>query len=120
MAALIVLKKFETELIPSHRQVSIPSLADLVSTSRELLTFGSKATSPGGRRPTNTTTEVHEPLATNPASSVYKCGLSDEDVNIPRVGDTESLDLLSMFYRTRVGLEAKDRVSRVPMVRAAC
>ena len=35
-----------------------------------------------------TMTEVHVLLATNPASSVYKYGLSDRDVNILRVGRT--------------------------------
>ena len=36
-----------------------------------------------------TVTGVHGLLATNPASSVHKYGLSDEDANILRVGHTE-------------------------------
>ena len=36
-----------------------------------------------------TTAEVHELLATNPAISVYECGLLDENMNVLQVGHHE-------------------------------
>jgi len=82
--------KSEAELIHSHRQkVSIPSLADFVSILREILSFGSRAVLPKHEHLMKAMTEVRELLATNPASSVHKYGLSDEDVNILQVGHTE-------------------------------
>jgi len=90
LATLIVPKKSEAELIHSHRQeVLIPSLAVFVSTSRGLLTFGSKAVLQKGGDPMKTVTGVRELLTTNPTSSVHKHGLPDEDANILRVGHTE-------------------------------
>jgi hypothetical protein len=53
------------------------------------VTSGSKATSPKGGHVMKTMTEVRELLPTNPAASVCKQGLLDENMNIPRVGCSE-------------------------------
>jgi hydroxymethylpyrimidine/phosphomethylpyrimidine kinase len=90
LATLITPNKSEAELILSHKQKApISSLADLVSASRELLKFGSKAVLLKGGHVMTTMTEVHELLATNPAISVYKYGLLDENMNILRPGHGE-------------------------------
>ena len=71
LATLITPNKSEAELILSRKQkVSISSLADLVSASRELLTLGSKAVLLKGGHVMTTMAEVHELLAMNPAISV--------------------------------------------------
>jgi len=88
LAALITPNKSEAELILSHKRkkVTISDLADLVSASKELLTLGPKAVLLKGGSVTATTTEVRELLGTNPAISVYRHGLPDENMNILQVG----------------------------------
>ena len=91
LATLITPNKSEAELILSHKQkeVSISSLADMTSASKELLALGSEAVLLKGGHVTTTTAEVHELLGTNPAISVYKYGLPDENMNILQVGLSE-------------------------------
>ena len=90
LATLITPNKSEAELILSHRQkVSISTLADMVCASKELLDLGPKAVLLKGGHVTTTMTEVHELLETNPAISVYKYGLLDENMNILQVGCSE-------------------------------
>ena len=90
LATLITPNKSLAELIISRKQkVSISSLADLVSASGELLTLGSKAVLLDGGHVMMTMAEVRELLATNPAISVYKYGLLEENMNILRVGRGE-------------------------------
>ena len=88
LATLITPNKHEAELILSHKrkEVTISSLAGLVSAAKELLTLGPKAVLLKGGSVTTTTTEVCELLGTNPEISVYKYGLLDENMNILRVG----------------------------------
>lgn len=88
LATLITPNKSEAELILSHRRkkISISSLADMVSASRELLTLGSKAVLLKGGHVTTTMTEVRELIETSPAISVYKYGLLDDNMNILQVG----------------------------------
>ena len=88
LAVLITPNKSEAELILSHKQKVLTSaLADMVSVSRELLNLGLKAVLLKGGHVTTTMTEVHELLETNPAVSLYKYGLLDE--NILQVGCSE-------------------------------
>ena len=90
LATLITPNKSEAEVILSRKQkVSISSLADLASASRELLTLGSKAVLIKDGHVMTTMAEVHELLATNLAISVYKYGLLEENMNILRVGRGE-------------------------------
>lgn len=92
LATLITPNKSEAELILSHegKKVTISSLADLVSASKELLTLGPRAVLlKGGSVTTTTTTEIRELLGTNPGISVYKYGLLDENMNILRAGFSE-------------------------------
>lgn len=88
LATLITPNRSEAELILSHKRegVSISSLADMISASRELLTFGSRAVLLKGGHVTTTMTEVHELVGANPAISVYKYGLLGENMNILKVG----------------------------------
>ena len=88
LATLITPNKSEAELILSHKgeKVTISSLADMVSASKELLTLNSKAILLKGGHVTTTMAEVHELLGMNPAVSVYKYGLLDENMNILQVG----------------------------------
>ena len=88
LATLITPNKSEAELILSYKRKKIPilSLADMVSASRELLALGSKAVLLKGGHVTTTVTEVRELIETNPAISVYKYGLLDENMNILQVG----------------------------------
>ena len=91
LATLITPNKSEAELILSHnrKEVSISSLMDLVSASKEILTLGSKAVLLKGGHVMTTMTEAHELLATNPAISIYKYGLLDENMNILQVRRSE-------------------------------
>ena len=124
LATLITPNKSEAELILSHKRkkVTISSLADMVAASKELLTFGSKAVLLKGGHVTMTMAEVRELLGMNPAISVYKYGLLDENMNILKVGLSEKdrdpqlvVDVLqdsdgsggeaetSIFIRPRIG-----------------
>ena len=91
LATLVTPNRSEAELILSHKRnkVAISSLADLVSASKELLTFGPKAVLLKGGHVMATMTEVHELLGKNPAISVYKYGLLTENMNILQVGLSE-------------------------------
>jgi hydroxymethylpyrimidine/phosphomethylpyrimidine kinase len=88
LATLITPNKSEAELILSQKRnkVTISTLADMVSASKELLTFGPKAVLLKGGHVTATMTEVHELLGADPAVSVYKYGLLEENMNILQVG----------------------------------
>ena len=88
LATLITPNKFEAELILSHKRkcAKICCLADMVSATKELLTLGPKAVLLKGGHVTTTMTEVRELLGKNPAISVYKYGLLDENMNILQVG----------------------------------
>ena len=122
LATVITPNKLEAELILSHKQrkVDISNLADMVAVSKELLNCGSKAVLlKGGHVPT-TMSDVCELLEGNPAISVYKYGLLDENMNILQVGlktteDQIVVDVLqdsggpageaetSIFIRPRIG-----------------
>jgi hydroxymethylpyrimidine/phosphomethylpyrimidine kinase len=72
----------------SHKRknVTISSLAGMVSASKALLTLGPEAVLLKGGHVTTTMTEVRELLGANPAISVYKYGLLDENMNILQTG----------------------------------
>ena len=91
LATLITPNKSEAEHILSRngRKVTISSLADMISASKELLTLGKKAVLLKGGRVTTTMTEVHELLGQNPQISVCKYGLLEENMNILQVGLSE-------------------------------
>ena len=88
LATLITPNKFEAELILSHVQekISISSLADMVSASRKLLTLVSKAVLLKGGHMKTTMRDVHELVGRNPAISVHKYGILDQNMNILQIG----------------------------------
>ena len=88
LTTLVTPNKSEAELILSHKRnkITISTLADMVSASKELLTFGPKAVLLKGGHVAATMTDVHELLGADPAISVYKYGLLEENMNILQVG----------------------------------
>ena len=91
LATLITPNKSEAEHLLSRkgRKVTISSLADMISASKELLSLGQKAVLLKGGRVMTTMAEVHELLGQNPEISTYKYGLLDENMNILQVGLSE-------------------------------
>lgn len=88
LATLITPNKSEAELILSHKgkNVKISSLADMVSASEDLLQLHPEAVLLKGGHVTATMKEVDKLLGENPNISVYKYGLSEENMNILKVG----------------------------------
>jgi len=87
LATIITPNKSEAELLLSRGQkITISSLADMVIASKNLLSLGPGAVLLKGGHVTATMTEVRELLGTDPAISVYKYGLLDENMNILQVG----------------------------------
>lgn len=91
LATLVTPNKSEAERILSHKRknVTISSLADMVSNSKEILNLGPKAVLLKGGHVKTTMGEVNELLARDPGVSVHKYGLLDEDMNILQVRSSE-------------------------------
>lgn len=99
LATLITPNRSEAELILSHKgkNVKISSLADMLSASKDLLELHPKAVLLKGGHVTTTMKEVDKLLEENPDISVYKYGLSDENMNILKVGLDEECDRISQL-----------------------
>ena len=84
LVTLITPNKSEAEHILSYKRkkVTISSLADIASASKELLALGPQAVLLKGGHATMTMTEVNELLTRDPKISVYEYGLLDSNMNI--------------------------------------